>query len=440
MPEKLKKRNSPANKSNIITFVVSIVLAVLIWLVLSLTAFPEMTLPLKDVPIDYSITNSFAENSGWSIMSRSNETANVRIKGLRYQIGEYTNEDIHIGLNLDSVRAPGKYDVALVVTSVNGDEIEAEIEPKTVTVEFDKMTTRTFSVEDGTLTADISNLAAAEGYMIDPSEITIEPSTVELTGPQDYIEQITSCSVSAINAYTAKKTINTDKTAMTVYNGATPMTTDRIVSNVTGSFTLNVPVYMVKELPLAIDIVPYFESFNLSSLEGAARIEPESIIVKSMDDRIKKLEKLTLDGNISLKDINVGTVLPLRITDKSYYTNISGTDQALISFDLEGYSTKKFTINNSQIKVINVEPGYQVSVETDKIRNIIVVGPADVLEEIESSDIAAQIDYMENTFTNGLNIREVTIYLPQYDNCWVYGSHLITLNVEEITENVNANE
>ncbi len=438
MPEKLKKRNSSVNRSSIITFVVSAVLAVIIWLVLSLSAFPEMTLSLKEVPIDFSITNSYADNSGWSIMSRSNETANVRIKGLRYQIGEYTNEDIHIGLNLDSVRAPGKYDLALIVTSVNGDEIEAEIEPKTVNVEFDKMTTKTFSVEDGTLTADISNLTAADGYMIATDEITIEPSSVELYGPQDYIEQITSCSVSVNNAYTAIKTINTDKTSLNVYNGTTVMTTDRVASEPT-SFTLNVPVYMVKELPLAIDIDPPFESFNLSSLDGAIRIEPESIIVKSMDDRIKKLEKLTLDGSISLKDITVGTAFTWRIPNKSYYTNISGTDQALISFDLEGYSTKKFKINNSQVRVINIEPGYRVSVENNKL-NVTVVGPADVLEEIEASDIAAQIDYMEHTFTTGFNMREATIYLPQYDNCWVYGSHQIMLNVEEVAEDINVNE
>ena len=438
MPEKLKKRNSSVNRSSIITFVVSAVLAVIIWLVLSLTAFPEMTLSLKEVPIDFSITNSYADNSGLSIMSRSDEAANVRIKGLRYQIGEYTSEDIHIGLNLDSVRAPGKYDLALVVTSVNGDEIEVEIEPKTVNVEFDKMTTKTFSVEDGTLTADISNLTAADGYMIATDEITIEPSSVELYGPQDYIEQITSCSVSVNNAYTAIKTINTDKTSLNVYNGTTVITTDRVASEPI-SFTLNVPVYMVKELPLAIDIDPPFESFNLSSLDGAVRIEPESIIVKSMDDRIKKLEKLTLDGSISLKDITVGTAFAWRIPDKSYYTNISGTDQALISFDLEGYSTKKFRINNSQVRVINIEPGYRVSVETNRL-NVTVVGPADVLEEIDASDIVAQIDYMEHAFTTGLNMREATIYLPQYDNCWVYGSHQIMLNVEEVAEDVNVNE
>lgn len=439
MPEKLKKRNSSVNRSSIITFVVSAILAVLIWLVLSLTAFPETTLSLKDVPIDFSIANSYADNSGLSIMSRSDETANVRIKGLRYQIGEYTNDDIHIGLNVDSVRAAGKYDVALVVTSVNGDEIEVEIEPKTVNVEFDKMTSKIFSVEDGTLTADISNLTAAEGYMIDPSEITIEPSVVELYGPQDYIEQITSCSVSANNAYTAMKTINTDKTSLTVYNGTNVMTTDRIVSDET-KFTLNVPVYMTKELPLSIDIIPYFESFDLSSLAGAATIEPESIIVKSMDDRIKNLEKLTLEGSISLKDITIGTVIHWRITDKSYYTNISGTDQALVSFDLEGYATKKFKINNSQINVINIEPGYQVSVETSQLRDVTIVGPADVVENIETSDIAVQIDYMENNFTDGFNIREVTIYVPQYDNCWAYGSYPVTLNVSKIVDDVNVNE
>lgn len=440
MAEKSKKRNSTVNKGSIITFAVSAIIAIVIWLILSFTAFPEITVSLKDVPIDYSISNSYADNLGWSIISHSDETANVRISGLRYQIGEYTSDDIHIGLNLDSVRAPGKYDLALVVTSVNGDEIEAEIEPKTVNVEFDKMATKILSVEDGTLTADISNLTAADGYMIDSSEITIEPSVVELSGPQDYIEQITSCSVKLNSGSTARSSIKTDKTSFSIYSGTNVMTSDRIVSSVP-NFTLEVPIYMVKELPLSIDIAPYFDSFDLSSLDGAAKIEPESIVVKSQNDKIKDLEKLTLDGgSISLKDITVGAVFSRTINDKSYMTNISGYDQALISFDLDGYSTREFSINNSQIYVINCPSDYQVSVETDKIRSIIVVGPEEVLDEIESTDIIAQLDYFENNFANGLNIREVNIYLPQYDNCWVYGHHQITLTVEKVQQSTDENE
>ena len=62
-----------------------------------------------------------------------------------------------------------------------------------------------------------------------------------------------------------------------------------------------------------------------------------------------------------------------------------------------------------------------------------------MVENIETSDIAVQIDYMENNFIDGFNIREVTIYVPQYDNCWAYGSYPVTLNVSKIVDDVNVN-
>ena len=143
MPEKTtekKTKNKFFKSGNFYLMIFSLVLAFVIWIIMSLTVFPETTITLKEVPIDFSLDGSYADVAGTSVMKTSVDTVNVVISGERYLIGDYTAEDIHVGINVDAVRATGSYELSLVVTSVNGDTIEVEqIEPSSVKVDFDYM-------------------------------------------------------------------------------------------------------------------------------------------------------------------------------------------------------------------------------------------------------------------------------------------------------------
>ncbi len=428
MPERARK-SRPVRNSNLLLIIASAVIAFVLWIIMSLTAFPETTVVLRDVPIDFSIAGSYADVAGISVLDTSDSTVNLSINGQRYLIGDYTNDDVHVGVNLDSVRAPGVYELALVVTSTSGDVIEVEqIEPSTVRVEFDYMITKTFSVEDGTLTADISNVSVASGYIIDPSEVQINPSSVELYGPRDYINQITSCAVTVDTAATVMSTLNTTNTSLVMYNGDNVLQNDRITVQTEG-FELVVPVYMRKDLKLDVEIQTYFDQFDISSLNYT--IEPDTIAVRSQSDRITELEEISL-GYIDLRNINIGQSFSLPISDTDYYTNISGIDTATVTFELEGYSTKNVTINNSQIFAINVPSGYRVNIESDRIRNITVVGPSEIIDQIDSTDVIAQINMLDYNISAGYAIYTVTVYLPMYNNCWCTGVYQVYCNIEEL--------
>lgn len=436
MAEKAKTR--PTRNSNILLMVVSAVAAFILWLIMSLTAFPDSELTFKDVEIDYSLTGSFAEVAGISIMNKPAELANVKIKGQRYLIGDYGKDDIHIGLDLDSVRAPGQYDLKLIVTSKKGDAIETiQIEPQTVKVEFDYMVTKTFSVSDGTLKADISNITAASGYVIDPNEVEISPSSVEISGPRDYVNQVTSCVVNVKAGSTVKSNIKTANTALTLYNGSNVLSSDKI-SVVQSSFELNIPVYMRKELKPVIQIQPYSSRFEAPMLKYT--IDPDSISVRSQNEKVAGIDEILL-GYIPLNRITVGTEFTFPIQQNTnYYTNISGNTSATVRFDLEGYSTKNVTINNAQMNAINVPSDYRVTIETDKLRNITIVGPSEMIEQIDSKDVVAELDMLEYSFTEGLAMYYVQVYLPEYPECWCYGQYQVYLNIDKVHDNLDVDE
>ncbi len=433
MAGRVKKTDKPLAENNLFMLIISVVSAFILWIVLSLTAFPETTVVLREVPIDYSLDGSYADVTGISVLDMSDTTANVRINGQRYLIGDYSNDDIHIGINLDTVRAPGVYDLPLVVTSTNGDAIDVDtIEPSTVKVEFDYMITKSFSVADGTLTADISNISAADGYIVDPAEVIIEPSVVEIYGPRDYVNQVTSCEVKVQSGATVMTTLQTSNTSVTLYNGENIVNDSKISVQSENGFALTIPVYMRKDMKLDVEIQTYFDQFDISSLKYT--INPSEITVRSQSDRISNIDEITL-GYVDLRSLDISSNIILPINNTDYYTNISGYDTATVTFDFENYSTKTLTINNSQIYPINVPNGYQVDVETDRINNIKVIGPSEIIEQIDSKDLIAQIDMLDYNITEGFRMYTVTVYLPMYNNCWCCGTYQVACNVQQVDDN-----
>ncbi len=432
------KKSSFFKSGNFYLMIFSVILAFVIWIIMSLTVFPETTVTLKDVPIDFSLDGSYADVAGISVMKTSVDTVNVVISGERYLIGDYTADDIHVGINVDAVRTTGSYELSLVVTSASGDTIEVEqIEPSTVKVDFDYMVTKTYSVEDGTLVADVSNLSTADGYIIDEEEITISPSTIELYGPQDYINQITSVAIAVDNAAIIQSTMTSNLNSVVFYSGNEVFTSEDVTVD-NESFELTVPVYLVKTLPFYVTLTSSVDSFDVSSI--AYSVEPSSITVRSQNSNLSSIEDLLL-GYISVSDITVGSVFSVSIDKNANYENISGIDTATVSFELEGYAEKVVTVSNSQIYIINSTDNKTVNVEQAQIQNVILVGPEDVLEQISSSDVVAEIDMLDYANTSvSYTIMDLTIYVPGYDNVWCYGSYRVYVSIEntETTDEAEA--
>ncbi len=428
--EKTTQKTKFFKSGNFYLMLFSIVLAFVIWIIMSLTVFPETTITLKDVPIDFSLDGSYADVAGISVMKTSVDSVNVVISGERYLIGDYAADDIHVGINVDAVRATGSYELSLVVTSVNGDTIEVDqIEPSSVKVDFDYMVTKTFSVEDGTLVADVSNLAAADGYIIDEDEITISPSTIEVYGPQDYIDQITSIAVKVDNAATIQSTMTSNLNSVILYSGNDVFENEDVTIN-NESFEVTVPVYMLRDVDLSVTLTSTVDSFDLSSITYS--INPSSILVRSQTTDLNNLDPINLDY-ISVNKITVGSVFDVTIDKSSNYENISGIETATVTFDLDGYSEKAVTISNSQIYIMNSSGDKTVTVEQAQVQNVILVGPTDVLEQISSSDVVAEIDMLDYANTNvNYTIMDLTIYVPGYDNVWCYGTYRVYVSIEAV--------
>ena len=429
-----EKKRADFRGANIVLMIVSAVMAILLWVVLSLTAFPDAIVTLRGVPVDFSLDNSYAEVSGLSIISADIDQVNVRFSGLRYQIGDYKNEDVRVSMVLDSVRASGSYEIPLIATSLKGDQLNnIEIFPQSIHVEFDRIATKTFSVSDNTLTADLSSVVAAMGYVFDPAEVEIIPSSVTISGPQDYIEQVTSCVIGCDTSLNLKETVTIDSNKTTLYNGNSVFENPKVTLD-TEDFRIYIPVYITRTIPLDVTLMGYTDNIDLDSIPYT--LSTYNIRVRSQNSAVENIESINL-GYIDIREVEPGRMFTYSINRNSNYTNISGIDSVEVRFDLEGYSTKSITISNTQIYTINNPSDYSVAVEQERLR-VTVVGPADILEELDASSLVAEIDLMDYGTDIGQRMLTAAVFAPNHPNVWVYGTPQVLASFNPIVTQADA--
>ena len=77
---------------------------------------------------------------------------------------------------------------------------------------------------------------------------------------------------------------------------------------------------------------------------------------------------------------------------------------------------------------------YRCLVEQERIRNVTVVGPSEIIDQIDTSDVIAQINMLDYNVAAGDQIMTATLFLPNYDNVWCMGTHKVYCSITEIVE------
>ena len=108
--EKIKKVKSPRNlESDFILRVLAIVIAIVVWVLLSITQYPTTTLKVSNIPVIFSLDGTIAQEKELRAVGYQDITTTVEIKGMKYEIGGYTEKDLIASVNLDDVTKEGTY-------------------------------------------------------------------------------------------------------------------------------------------------------------------------------------------------------------------------------------------------------------------------------------------------------------------------------------------
>ena len=127
--------------------VISILLAIGIWLYIVNIADPKTTREYSDIPILFNYEGSTPDkNELVPMLTNRNFSVNVRVSGTRTSFLNFSKDKIKASLNMNSVAAEGIYKIPIAVSANDGSQTCEIIGDDYVTIEFKKRSTMTFDL------------------------------------------------------------------------------------------------------------------------------------------------------------------------------------------------------------------------------------------------------------------------------------------------------
>lgn len=401
----------------------AIILAILIWFIISVTLYPTITRTINNVTVAPIITTgTVAEDFGLSPVNIDKEEVSVRIMGKRVDIGDLSSEDLEAKLIVDSsVNKPGEYKLEVEIVSKNKKKFEVKnISPSKIKVQFDSIVEKDFPVY-----IEAPNISVADGYLMEP--ISANPTNIKVKGPKSKVEKITKVVARTDEKQTLSETLSIKDTDIILYNGDTILSKDNFEFS-TNKIELTVPILMQKTLPFKLEIQNAPTNFNLSSLDYT--LSNSEIDIAAPVSSLKDLGEIHL-GYLNLSSVDINSTFSYNVDLPSNYKNLSGFNSVDVKFNWNNYASKTISIDKSKIFVINAPSKYDIKVKTSGISNIKIIGPKNVINNITAANIIAEVDLFEANLNESTYSMPVKIYSPQYNNVWAYGNYNVTISVSE---------
>ena len=416
-------------ESNRFLQVISVIIAVIAWFLVTTLVNNDAISTVRGVEISTDLSGSAAGTNGLCIVSMSEDTVDVRVTGKSYQIGLLERDDFTATLDLSTVTEPGRYELNVLVTpqdtsgkNISNQDFEIlQAQPEKVTVEFDRLVDTTLTLE-----AYTPNVTAAEGCFLEQAMVT--PGEIVISGPDSVIDQIATARV--VNE------TQTELSASQTMEGTLQLLDENgeeidlsLLTVPEDNYRITVPVYKQIDVPLTFDYINVPDGIDVTEL--SYEMSAESISIGVPVDAASDVESISL-GEIDFRRIDVGSVFTLDVSLLAGYINMDGIEEVTVSFPPDGMDYTRLSSDNIVLR--NVPAQYDVELLTERLSNIKFVGQQEVIDSLSPSDVLITVDFADITLSAGEQRVPVQISLLDEKQAWAVGvdySVLVRVSAKE---------
>ena len=406
------------------TTVLSILLAVVFWFVITLVENPESERVINGVPVYLDMKGTIVEEQGLSIISDTTafENVSVKVTGRTSLVNSIKSEDLLVKPVLDGVNAAGKFTLKLEPTNnTNKGFVVESVTPESIDVEFDYIDTINFDVQ-----IKVKNAVADKGLTLGAARFTnAEKMRLEVSGPRSVISKISTVAAVAYGNKSKKLSATESYDAeIKLYNAKNKeIKSDRLnLSFKTVSVSL--PVLKSKMVPIRCTYTNKPDDFTPVATVVVNKKETSAIEIEGSPDIIDKTNFVELESVDFLTVSKTNNEFSKNIVLPSGVSLVSkDVESVKVKLDTKSLTTKTFKVATAV--AINNKNNYNVKL-TDPI-SVKICGDEKVIDALSSADLNAVIDLDGKEL--GEQTIPVTIKSTLKDNVWQYGTYDAKINI-----------
>ncbi|MDD5886770.1 MAG: hypothetical protein PUC71_04525 [Oscillospiraceae bacterium] len=403
--------------------IISVLLAVITWLAISINESPEVERTVKGVRVQ--VDESLPSQLGYQAFGADNLTVDVTVRGKRYEVGDnvLSANDIRVVAVTSYVDAPGQYTLQLRATAKDPNANYTIISKSRdfAEVYFDTPKVKDIALEP--VVNRSSRLLESNEYMT--ADPVLSRKKLTLYGPTTEIDKIEHAyAVVSTDGHLRKPETQQASIRFADKGGNTVR---RYIQNRTGPVTLTIPVYRKTRMPVSVDFSNVPSAYT-DELPGF-KISPASIDVGVDPTKLRDMDSISL-GTIDFSRLTTGTnTFTFSSSDITDGIPLKKEQTYTVTVNVEDMTTREVTLDLSRTRFQNVPAGYQVSRPNTSI-TLTLVGPAEDLQKVKASDLSAVADLKNVNLTEGENDIPLRI-LVNSDTCWSYGTHTAAVTAKK---------
>lgn len=411
-----EKKKSKLFENKIFWAVVSLLAALFIWVYVTGTQEEPIELSFNNVEVVFTGEDTLQASRGYVINNISTETVSVKISGTRRNIGSLSASDIKATIDVSLISQTGTITQYYTLTYPDGVDADAvsivSSNPSVISFNVTRMSTKQVPVE-----VQFKG-STAEGYIA--GEVEYEPKTITISGPESELEQIDHV-YAEIGGDELTMTRTADVPFVLMDKSGNKLSSDGFEFDVS-TINVTIPISMMKEVSLYVQCI---YGAGATEENTSIEIEPSTITISGDTSVVSGINRIDI-ATIDLTDFALTLQDTYAIPLQNGVENVSGVTKAEVTIEIQGVSTKQFTVTN--FNYTGLPDGYYVEEIITQNLEVKVRGAQDVLDQIQSSNLRAVADLSEVTQT-GIMYVPVKVELDGFTNAGAVGEYMIAIRI-----------
>lgn len=396
--------------------IISIVLAVVIWVVTSINLSPETTKTIS-VPVSVDFTGSAAQQLGLKCYGEQAFDVDVTVSCKKYLAKDITADKLKVYLQTNVVTSSGTFDVPIKVESNESADFKiTSFYPTVYRSYFDFEEEKNMDLEIKYANEDFIE----DGYVM--GQPLLSQSTVTIKGPRNYVSQVASvnATVKIDEKLNKTKTMDINAVALDSYNSKVNYVS---VDSGKESLTITIPVLKKANLDVSASFVGKPSKISTSAFNISYSVNRVNCGV---------LEEANIDtanvGEINFSQLKPGVnKFSFETKTLDSFVILDDIDNIDVSVTVpDNYVQKDVYVSYSSVKLINIPKGYSAYVTGINDSSVTVVGTKESIKNLSSSNVSLIVDFSkidEKDLKEGSNTFKITTALENSDTSWIYGDY-----------------
>jgi YbbR domain-containing protein len=392
--------------------IISICVAIILWLYIVDVQNPPITSTYKDIPVSF-LNTDVMEQYNLVFLEGDTQKVNVRLKGRRKAVTRINSGNIRAIIDLSGLKGVAGVSEFSIPIQVELPVADIEIvnqEPYSATVIVDKIVQTQVPIDV------ITTGEPQDTYVID--EPTINPSKIVIEGPSSILAKVNSAQ--AIVDVTGYNYDITKVQEYRVIDAEGNIIENEHLKKNTDGIQVSVPIKKRKEIPITHQFIGApLENYIISGV----KIVPESVAIVGKEEVLKDIdeiltEPINIDGITENINVNIPLILQEGITVENNRTTVT------VRINVQKEAFKNVIVKN--ISIINKKNNFDYHIETEELE-IQLYGADNLLEHIKPENIKVSVDV--SALIEGVQEVPASISVPS--GIRVDGEYKVKLKVDK---------